>query len=126
MFPPLIQSTPPQDGIQLCLMVPASSIEALVASVLEHFQPELVILFGSYAAGTPTPDSDIDLLIVINHRGPRNRIATKVRLFRDVNFPLDVLVRTPKQIRISVRQEDWFIIEILEQGITLYDRADQT
>src|SRR5437764_15483519 len=106
-------------------MVPARSIEAVVDSILEHFQPEKVILFGSHAAGAPDPDSDVDLLVIIHYRGRRNLVATKVRLLRDVHFPLDVLVRTPAQIQKGVRQQDWFIIEILERGITLYDRADK-
>ena len=58
------------------------------------------------------------------HRGPGYRIATKIRLGLDVKFPMDLLVRSSAELRKGVSQQDWFIVEVLEKGIVLHDRAN--
>ena len=104
--------------------IDARRISQLAADVARTFNPEKVILFGSYAYGRPTEDSDVDLLIVTPHRGPGHRMATQIRLAVAATFPMDLLVRSAAELRSGVRQHDWFIVEILEKGITLHDRAD--
>lgn len=82
-----------------------------------------VILFGSYARGNPTPDSDVDLLVVWKTRRPllecRMRIST---LFLDRSFPMDVVVRTPRQVRESLAGFDPFIQEVQSTGKVLYEK----
>jgi predicted nucleotidyltransferase len=104
--------------------VDARTITQLARQVMRQFNPDRIILFGSYAYGTPTEDSDVDLLIVKAHRGPGYRIATKIRLDLDVKFPLDLLVRSAAELRKGVSQHDWFVVEVLEKGIILHDRAN--
>ncbi|HEV8606072.1 MAG TPA: nucleotidyltransferase domain-containing protein [Tepidisphaeraceae bacterium] len=84
-------------------MVEVASIETVLHKLVELFKPARVILFGSHAFGAPTSDSDVDLLVVMNHRGPSHRTATKIRLALDVNFPMDILVRSSAQLQKSVR-----------------------
>jgi predicted nucleotidyltransferase len=100
------------------------AIVALVEDIVRLSDPDKVILFGSHANGTPTEDSDVDLLIVMPHRGAGHRVATRIRLAMDVNFPMDLLVRSPAELRKGVFQHDWFIVEVLEKGIVLHDRTD--
>ncbi len=107
-------------------MIEKRSILEFVNRVVEKFKPERVILFGSYASGTPDVDSDVDLLIVKNHRGPGHLMATKIRQAVRVHFPMDLLVRSAAELRKSVAQRNWFTIDVLENGIVLYDAGNQT
>jgi uncharacterized protein len=101
------------------------SILCFVDRVGELFNPERIILFGSYVSGTPTRDSDVDLLIVRNHRGPGHQLATRIRDAIEVDFPMDLLVRSPAELRRCVAENNWFIIDLLETGITLYDATNR-
>lgn len=91
--------------------------------IVSVLAPEQVILFGSYAYGEPTPDSDVDLLIVMdtNDRPSKRRLAAS-RLFRERPFPMDIVVRTPEEVRQSSERVDPFINEILNRGKVLYER----
>ncbi len=106
-------------------MVDRRAILRFVDRVADTFKPDTILLFGSYARGTPTPDSDVDLLIVKNHRGPGHLLASKIRLSIHAGFPMDLLVCSAAQIRREVAQENWFFFDVIEQGITLYDAADR-
>src|SRR5438093_7590688 len=77
--------------------IPLSAIRRFARRIAERFQPEKIILFGSYAYGTPHEESDVDLLVIMP---TRNAIAESVRICRAFQrpFSLDLIVRTPKQI----------------------------
>ena len=79
-------------------MVARKQIEAYAAAVARQFKPEKIILFGSYAYGTPTEDSDVDLLVIMPFRMRAPRKATQIRMKVRSQFPMDMLVRTPKRI----------------------------
>ena len=84
---------------------------------------EKVILFGSYARGKPTPDSDVDLLVVWKTR--RQPLDCRLRisaLFLDRSFPMDIVVRTPRQVRESLAGFDPFIQEVHSTGKVLYEK----
>jgi predicted nucleotidyltransferase len=103
-------------------LVPMPAIRRFVRQIVERFHPDKIILFGSYAYGTPTPDSDVDLLVVMP---TRNQIEQAVRIdeaIDDRGFALDLLVRTPKVIADRLRWGDWFIKEIIERGKVLYEK----
>jgi predicted nucleotidyltransferase len=106
-------------------MVTDRQISALARQIAEQFSPEQVILFGSYAYGTPTPDSDVDLLIVMPAKGPPVDKAIEIRLAIDVPFSVDLLVRTPAQIKTRLRMNDFFMQDVIEKGRTLYDRSNR-
>ena len=69
-----------------------------MAQLVERFHPQQVVLFGSYAYGTPTPDSDVDLLVVMETPLRHVEQAVEIRQAVDSPFPVDVLVRTPQHI----------------------------
>ena|SRR5438105_4890191 len=105
-------------------MVSSRTILQFADAVVRLFNPDKVILFGSYANGVPNEDSDVDVLVVMPHRGPGPRTATQIRLTVGVTFPMDLLVRSAGELRQGVEQHDWFIIEVVEKGIVLHDRSD--
>jgi uncharacterized protein len=83
--------------------IPLSAIQRFARQVAEKFQPEKIILFGSYAYGTPHEESDVDLLVIMPTRDP---IAQSVRidLAFERPFSLDVIVRTPKKIERGLKR----------------------
>lgn len=99
-------------------------IRRVVDRVVETFEPERVILFGSYAYGKPNPDSDVDILIVMQSDDRPLLRTTRVlgALHGVKDFPMDILVRTPQEIAERLAMEDFFLREILERGQVLYER----
>lgn len=85
-----------------------------------RFKPEKIILFGSYAYGEPSTDSDVDLLVVMPHSGSSIKIASEIRMALPVTTPIDVIVRSPKKIAERLRMDDCFIRDIVEKGKILY------
>jgi len=84
---------------------------------------EKVILFGSYACGNPTPDSDVHLLVIWNTRRPRTERWMEVsKLFFRRPFPMDIVVRTPREIKDALIRKDCFIREIVSTGKVLFEK----
>jgi predicted nucleotidyltransferase len=106
-------------------MTSRKDIRAFVDQVVTRFRPSRVILFGSHAYGHPTADSDVDLMVVMPHRGPAARAATRIRLACPRGFPMDLIVRSEPELKKGAAEKDWFIVEVLEKGIVLHDRADR-
>jgi uncharacterized protein len=98
-----------------------AEIKSLCKQIVDNFQPEKVVLFGSHAYGTPTEDSDIDLLVVMPYTGNELEQMVKVRRRLKSKYPLDVLVKTPAQLQIRNEMGDFFIKEIIENGTILYE-----
>ncbi len=102
-------------------MVTMAQIEELGRRIAEEFQPQRIVLFGSYARGQATPDSDVDLLIITPiEKRPADK-AVQIMLKVRPAFPVDLIVRTPEKVRERLAIDDGFMREILEQGITLYE-----
>ena len=102
-------------------MIEQTKIQAFVDEVVRQFQPERVVLFGSYAYGQPTEDSDVDLLVIMDHAGDSAVQAAEIRKRIRAGFPLDLIVRSPQTIRQRIEMDDYFITEILGQGETLHE-----
>ena len=103
-------------------LVPQAAIRRLAREIASRFRPERIMLFGSYAYGRPSPDSDVDLLVVMP---TRNEIDQAVRIRRkfDAPFPVDLIVRTPQGLARRLKWGDWFLREIVGQGKVLYAQA---
>jgi predicted nucleotidyltransferase len=107
-------------------LVPVSAIRRYVREIVTRFRPDKIILFGSYAHGTATADSDVDLLVVMP---TRNQIEQAVRIdeaIEDRRFALDLLVRTPKTLANQLRLGDCFMTDIVECGKVLYEKDHET
>lgn len=102
-------------------MVTRQEIQATCDDIVRDFSPLQVILFGSYAYGTPTEDSDVDLLVVmpIPKSEFRNK-AIEIRQRIPYRFGMDLLVRSPEEIAYRVSYNDWFLREITEKGKLLH------
>ena len=103
--------------------IPLSAIRRFAHKIAERFKPEKIILFGSYAYGTPHAESDVDLLVIMPCR---NAIDQAIRIARDLERPfvLDLHVRTPYQIRQGLKDpddRDWFLYEVTTKGKVLYE-----
>ena len=123
--------TPPQpDSRPIAPIVPpgcarpvSETLPAAVERIARALRPDKIILFGSYAYGTPTPDSDVDLLVVMETDAPdKERYLSVCRLLRPRPFPVDILVRTPQEVERALAKGDFFIGEIVTQGKVLYER----
>ena len=102
-LPPVAETLPP-------------AIERLIRN------PEKIILFGSYAYGRPTPDSDVDLLIVWDtDKSRRERVVTISLLLYPRLFPVDIIVKTPRELAEEAPR-NFFLQEILNRGVVLYER----
>lgn len=89
----------------------------------EQFKPTRVVLFGSYAYGTPSEDSDIDLLVVMPRESDEPHMAASIRLALPSQYPIDVLVHSQRRLRERLRQKDGFLSEIMTKGRVLYEAA---
>ncbi len=95
----------------------------IVDRINRHFKPEKIILFGSYAYGTPGKDSDVDLFIVMDSKErPSKRRIEISRLFRDRQMPMDFIVKTPSEVKERLSMGDFFINRILKKGQVLYEK----
>ena len=102
-------------------MVTRREIQTTCDDIVREFAPLQVILFGSYAYGTPTKDSDVDLLVVMDiPKSEFRNKAVEIRQRIPDRFRMDVLVRSPEEIAYRVSYNDWFLREITEKGELLH------
>src|SRR5487761_131459 len=101
--------------------IPLRVIRRYARRIGERFQPEKIILFGSYAYGTPRADSDVDLLVIMPARNELDQ-AFKIRCEVPTQFPMDLIVRTPKEIKWRLEEGDLFHTKIVTKGKLLYEK----
>ena len=102
-------------------MTDNTQIKSLCQQIVENFNPQKIILFGSHAYGKPTVDSDVDLLVVMPFEGRDSQKAIEIKTKIQTTVPLDLLVRTSEQVRARIEMEDFFMREINEKGKVLYE-----
>ncbi len=106
--------------------IPASVIDAIVQHIAEHFSPDKIILFGSYAYGWPTRWSDVDFLVVMD-TPPEKAAEVMITILKSLSpraFSIDVIVHSQATIERRVSQSDWFLKEVIGKGKTMYERHD--
>ena len=103
--------------------VSPAAIRAFARQIAERFQPDRIILFGSYAYGRPRQYSDVDILVVVP---ARNEIDKSVQILNalDPPFDADLIVRTPRNLAWRLREGDWFLREVVTRGKVLYEKTD--
>jgi predicted nucleotidyltransferase len=104
--------------------IPLRVIRDFARQVVERFQPDKIILFGSYAYGIPHADSDVDLLVIMPARNQIDQ-AFKIRCEVPRKFPMDLLVRTPATMKWRLAEGDLFHAEIVTKGKVLYEKSDK-
>lgn len=114
-------------GIQPAGFVPVTKeiLGEIVSRIVTALHPEKIILFGSYVYGRPSPDSDVDLLVIMESSSrPVDRYLAVSQLIRPRPFPLDIVVRTPGEIDQALKNGDSFSKEIISLGKVLYERSN--
>lgn len=103
-------------------MATQEQIQEIANKIAKEFKPEKIILFGSYAWGNPTKDSDVDLFIIQETKQSTREVA------RDIDgslwgrtFPIDIIVYNPKNVENGLKNKDFFIEDVLNKGTVLYE-----
>jgi predicted nucleotidyltransferase len=102
---------------------PLAAIRRFARHIAERFHPDRIILFGSYACGKPHEESDVDVLVVMRTKNVIDQ-SVRITLAFEQPFALDVIVRTPWQIERGMKDNNWFLREIMEKGKVLYEARD--
>lgn len=104
-------------------MVSMQQIQEFAGIVAQEFDPDQVILFGSYAEGTATPDSDVDLLVVLPFEGRNLDKSVEILVRTRPTFPIDLLARKPEDTARRYQLHDPLISAALERGKVLHART---
>lgn len=110
---------------QVKTSVTLRDIQKIVQKIVERFRPQKVILFGSYAHGTPTADSDVDLLVVMETDERPLHTAARIAASVDHPFPLDIIVRKPPDLEAYLAEKSVFETQVVTKGVVLYEATDQ-
>ena len=102
-------------------MVAMNKIEEFGRQIGSVLHPDKVILFGSYAQGKATEDSDVDLLVICPFQGRSVDKSVEIRMKLRPPFPVDIIVRSPEKVRQRMDMGDGFMREIIEEGKVLYE-----
>ena len=102
-------------------MTSESEIQALADKIAHEFHPQKIILFGSHARGDARPDSDVDLLVIMDSDQHPARTAAEVTYrVHPRRYPLDLIVRSPETVRARLQMNDWFMRDVMREGRVLY------
>ncbi len=100
-------------------------IQEIKNRIVDYFQPEKIILFGSYGYGKPRIDSDVDLLIIKEDVKSKRKEAVRIRkILRGLKKSFDIIVTTPKEFEFYGKE--WInsvFAEAGEKGAIIYERA---
>ena len=95
-------------------------IEKIIGQIEDKYQPEKIILFGSYASGRPKKNSDVDLVVI---KQTRERFVRRLMRMAEIvrsSLGTEILVYTPKEWQDALREENYFIKEIAKNGKVVY------
>jgi predicted nucleotidyltransferase len=91
-------------------------------AIAQAFRPEKIILFGSHAYGRPNRDSDVDVLVIMqNTKRHGRRPSLAIRRKVPAGFPVDILVKEPRDIAERLREGDSLLEEIVNRGRVMYE-----
>ena len=105
-------------------MIDEREIRSVCRRIVRNFKPDKVILFGSYAYGSQTEDSDIDLLVILPFEGKSFRKSVEILNRVNPPFAIDLIVRQPDDVERRYRQGDPLVGEALDRGKVLYERSN--
>ncbi len=106
-------------------MITENKISEIVKKIASGYNPEKIILFGSYVTGTATEDSDIDIFVIKDSELPRpQRIMQLRRMLIGSQIPMDLIVYTPGEVDKEKDEKYSFVYEVLNSGKTVYERKN--
>jgi predicted nucleotidyltransferase len=101
--------------------IPQKAIDQVVEQIVENFKPQKIILFGSYARGNPRPESDVDMLVIMDTPLKESELSLEIRHDLGVMFGMDLIVYKPQHLIKRLKMGDWFLRDILKEGRVLYE-----
>jgi uncharacterized protein len=102
-------------------MASLNDIQQLVNDIAREFHPEKIILFGSHARGDAGPDSDVDLMVIIDSNEHPSRTAAEItHRVHPGRYALDLIVRSPQMVCARLQMNDWFLHDVMREGRILY------
>ena len=104
-------------------MLESSKIEEIINKIAKEFNPEKIILFGSYAKGKPQEDSDLDLLIINDSNLPKHKRSFEIqKALKGSKIPLDILVYTSSEFYSEINQKYSFLNSAIQSSKVVYER----
>ncbi|MFH1259385.1 MAG: nucleotidyltransferase domain-containing protein [Elusimicrobiota bacterium] len=98
-------------------------LNEITRKITSNFNPEKIILFGSYAYGHPTSDSDIDIMVIMNTREkPHKRALALRKALKNLGFPKDIIVKTPEEFERFKDIIGTIIYPAAHRGKILYEK----
>jgi predicted nucleotidyltransferase len=107
--------------VDMRVRIPDEVINELIARIAAEFNPQRIIMFGSYAYGKPCPESDVDLLVIMETHLRETQQALKIRQHINPLFGVDIIVYTPTRLEQRLKLGDSFLHEIIEKGLVVYE-----
>lgn len=104
-------------------LVPRDAILDVARRIAASFRPHRIILFGSYAYGEPSPDSDVDMLVIMDTELGEIDQAVEIAQTVEHHFGLDLLVRTPATLEHRLALGDSFLRDVVVHGEVIYEPA---
>jgi predicted nucleotidyltransferase len=106
-------------------MIEQNKITDIINKIINGYNPDKIILFGSYANGNPNEDSDLDLFVIKDSELLRPQRAMFVRkMLAGAMVPIDLIIYTPKEIEETIENKYSFVFEVMNTGKILYERAN--
>lgn len=104
-------------------MLTKTEIDAIAERIVARIQPEKVILFGSYAKGTATVRSDLDIFVIKETElPPASRAAVLKPLFANALIRVDIHIYTPEEVKDYGEEPFSFVNSVLRSGKTLFEK----
>ena len=103
-------------------MISQDSIRDVSEHIVREFAPERIILFGSYAYGTPNEGSDVDILVVLPFEGKAYKKSAEIASAVHAGFPLDIVARRPDELERRYQDADPLVRDAVNRGRVLYEQ----
>lgn len=98
-------------------------INDIVNRIVKVVNPEKIILFGSYAYGKPTKNSDLDILVIMNSKLPRYKCSVPIyKALAGILIPKDIIAYTPQEVEEWDEVPQAFITTALAKGKIIYEK----
>lgn len=106
-------------------MLDKQKISLIIERLVEAYQPKKIYLFGSFAWGKPKEDSDLDILIIVDHTEQKlyKRMKPAYQALRDIRVSKDILVYTEEEFEALAAEPTSLFYKIKLQGVKLYEAA---
>lgn len=109
--------------LKIIRVVTQKVIDEVVRRIVQAVDPDKIILFGSYAYGKPSKDSDLDILVVMPSDKPRWKRSIPIySALQGLIFPKDVIVYTPEEVEEWSEVPQAFITTVIRKGRVLYEK----